>query len=672
MKLDQLYSLRKNFTIIGLTGKVGAGTSKIANILSSKDFISKINIVDFNLDQNKPEDLKIKICYDYLKDNENWKKFTVIEYKSVLLLHLLFESVYATKDIKSIEAAIMKAIEIIGQNGKSGHFKDIYINRFDVIENFELLGDFLINNTKWFDEISKIDFEKYDSLNKYLKDNKTERKIYLLFYANFSKFSEGFYDVINKLNFTKRTRLLHDLANNLRLYGNVINIESTDKNLKHIYTVAETINYLIKLYKSYNEDDTKIIIDSLKNSLELMYFKEKFSAFYMVAVNKSEQERKSYISNKLLHIVGDDTNKKHFKETLKLGDSEYDGTDFSKGEFAYPDIENCIQKSEYHLFFSEKDKKFDINRQLIKFISLIHQPGIITPSGIERCMQVAYNAKLNSGCISRQVGAVVTDANFSIKSIGWNDVAQHQLPCNLRSVKDLISGDNPSHFSDYEKEGGKFIKGDEILTFKELVSLDFEELKKDEKDLGGRTCSFCFKSHQNAYEGEKNQVHTRSLHAEENAMMQVVKNGGLGLKGGYLFTTASPCELCSKKAFQLGIRNIYYIDPYPGIATKHILKSGIDPINNPELIMFQGAVGKTFHKLYDPFMPYKDELAILTDIKPKTPQSVKNKKLKSILTDKIKDKKLKIKLEGIFNDENTAFENIIDLLKKGIEVENIE
>lgn len=667
MKLDQLYSLRKNFTIIGLTGKVGAGTSKIAEILSSKDFISTINIDDFNLDQNRPEDLKIKICYNYLKDNENWRNFTVIEYKSVLLLHLLFESVYATKDNNSIEAAITKAIEIIGQNGESGYFKDIYINRFDINEDYDSLGNYLFTNTKWFDEISKINFVEYATLNKYLKANKTERKIYLLFYAHFSKFSEGFYDVLNKLNFTKRTRLLHDLANNLRLYGNVINIESDEKNLKYIYTVAETINYLIKLYKSYNEDDTKIIIDSLKNSLELMYFKEKYSAFYMVAVNKSEEERKKYISDKLINILEKKTIDNHFKETLKLGDSEYDGTDFSKGEFAYPDIENCIQKSEYHLFFSESDRKFDINRQLIKFISLIHQPGIITPSGIERCMQVAYNAKLNSGCISRQVGAVVTDANFSIKSIGWNDVAEHQLPCNLRSVKDLISGENPSHFSDYEKDGGKFIKGEETRTFKELVSLDFEELKNNEKDLGGRTCSFCFKSHQNAYEGEKNQVHTRSLHAEENAMMQVVKNGGLGLKYGNLFTTASPCELCSKKAFQLGIKNIFYIDPYPGIATKHILKSGIDSKNNPELLMFQGAVGKTFHKLYDPFMPYKDELAILTDIKPKTPQSVKNKNLKSILTDKIKDKDLKNRLEEIFNDENTAFENIIDLLKKGIE-----
>ena len=100
-------------------------------------------------------------------------------------------------------------------------------------------------------------------------------------------------------------------------------------------------------------------------------------------------------------------------------------------------------------------------------------------------------------------------------------------------------------------------------------------------------------------------------------MMQITKNGGNGLKDGNLFTTASPCELCSKKAYQLGVKKIFYIDPYPGIATKHTLKNGIKEEYNPQLIMFQGAVGRAFHKLYEPFLSYKDELKILTEISPK-------------------------------------------------------
>ena len=365
-----------------------------------------------------------------------------------------------------------------------------------------------------------------------------------------------------------------------------------------------------------------------------MYFKEKYSAFYMIATNKSEDERTSYVANlireKYEHLEETDV-VKYAEQILYLDESEYDGGDVNKGEFSAPDTENCIQKSDYHIYFSkivkgileESTSKSNYNylsldRQLVKLISLIHQPGIITPTGIERCMQVAYNAKFNSGCISRQVGAVVTDENYSVKSIGWNDVAQHQMPCNLRSINDLISPAPSILFSQYEKTGGKFIdENGKENTFNELLKEDYKDIDSKKDELEGKNCSFCFKTIQNTYDKEKNQVHTRSLHAEENAMMQITKNGGNGLKGGNLFTTASPCELCSKKAFQLGIKFVYYIDPYPGIATIHTLKNGTKEDKNPKLIMFQGAVGRAFHKLYEPFMAYKDELKILTNISPK-------------------------------------------------------
>ena len=54
----------------------------------------------------------------------------------------------------------------------------------------------------------------------------------------------------------------------------------------------------------------------------------------------------------------------------------------------------------------------------------MHHPGLVTPSNEERVMQIAHTAKHSSGCISRQVGAAITDENFSIKSIGWNDVPE--------------------------------------------------------------------------------------------------------------------------------------------------------------------------------------------------------------------------------------------------------
>ncbi len=94
------------------------------------------------------------------------------------------------------------------------------------------------------------------------------------------------------------------------------------------------------------------------------------------------------------------------------------------------------------------------------------------------------------------------------------------------------------------------------------------------KKKAGKCYAYCFKDIYNGITGKPNQVHTRALHAEENTFLQISKYGGAKMQGGKLFTTASPCELCAKKAYQLGIKEIYYIDPYPGISKSHILTFG--------------------------------------------------------------------------------------------------
>jgi deoxycytidylate deaminase len=114
-------------------------------------------------------------------------------------------------------------------------------------------------------------------------------------------------------------------------------------------------------------------------------------------------------------------------------------------------------------------------------------------------------------------------------------------------------------------------------------------------------------------------------------MLQIAKNGGEGLHKGNLFTTASPCELCSKKAFQLGIKNIFFIDLYPGISKNHILEGGMKKKNNPNLYQYQGVIGRGYQKLYEPFMSIKDETVLRSKIKPS--EDIKQK-IKNLTKDK--------------------------------------
>ena len=567
--LSKIYELRKSFTIIGLTGRTGAGCSDVAKLLEdgfNQEYYKKPTSTPKN-----NTDRKYKIVYNYAKDNFNG--YYLIEYKHVLSLFIF------NLEIEEIQDYITRFIK------QNKNFYDKLKTCFNQIHP----------------ELSEISLLEPNNI-----DDDEIIKLYTIFKSDkFRKCSNNLHESLNKVSPVIRIKILQELSNNIRNGGCATCGDSNG--MVTVYNIVTVINKLIKGHKREN-NICKVVIDSLRNPLEIMYLKERYSAFYMMAVNRNEIDLDAKLYGKL-------NNKKLFKEIKEIDKIEYKGG--SDTEFYKQNVSECIQKADIHISYLSENQakdfnkgnitngnntspKFSVYSQILKFVSLIEQPGIITPSPEERSMQIAYTAKYNSGCISRQVGAVITDENYSIKAVGWNNTPEGQTPCLLRNANDLIEGKDQTAFSDYEK------------TNKEFNQLFTKKYKKiNNKNLKGRNVSFCFKCIQNSIKEGKNQVHTRSLHAEESAFLQITKYGGQGIKGGKLFTTASPCELCSKKAYQLGISVIYYIDPYPGIATDHILYSGNKP---KELRLFHGAIGSAYHKLYSPFMAYKDELSLLTGV----------------------------------------------------------
>lgn len=657
-KLDKLYSLREEFSIIGVTGRTGSGCTDVADILAS-DFLNLKNIPKPKEISESGLERKYQIVYDF--NNLNWKKYSIIKYKDILLF-LLLQSV----EIKTFRVHLENYYRIWEENFDTEKIEKTHKELHAIFVHHSTL----INEIKSFGDI------------RFIKDRTILEKLAALYWNNFEPFASSIDDVLRTNGIVERTFLLHKTAINFRKSGQAYKTDI--ENYDYIYYIAEVINRIIKGTKILKGKYNHVVIDSLRNSLEINFFKERYSSFYLVAVKSDDRK------NRLIETYGKDKFET-VDQLLDLDDTEYKCTDFAKGKFFSPDVQNCIQKADFHITNStvHANEYFDsVEQQLLRFQGLIQQPGLITPSAIERCMQIAYNSKLSSGCISRQVGAVVTDRDFSIKSVGWNDIPRGAVPCSLRNIKEL-SSEKPFGFSDFELGIGLVEKVQDKHTlleannnlpnnpdnadldkeskkFNAFLKETFTEEKFNEKALGGINCPYCFKTAYNTFKGESNQVHTRSLHAEENAMMQIAKYGGQPLKNGYLFTTASPCELCSKKAFQLGITNIFYIDPYPGISRSHILRQSVT--DNPTLTMFSGAIGRGYLKLYEPFMAQKDEISILTSHEMITPKTVKIKQLKNIFKEKIKNNPtLKEKLDSVLKDEDNFLENIIELLEKGID-----
>jgi len=533
--IKQIYRDDDDFILIGLTGRTGSGCSTVASILQHPKEDIKHSLF---IGQNpvSSEARKERIILEFFKFD--WHPFLLIQVRSIITTFLLE---------KSSDEAIDYLKEIITE-GKREAVKTV----LDEIRNTQ---------------------EKHISASQFYS-------------IDLPHGAERLKNILGENNFV---RVYQKIGKNIRVSGSAFSEELVSGKF---FSLAEKIqNAIEEIHKEQKSKSqrTFIVIDTLRNPLEALFFQDRYSSFYLLAVSTPEEDRQRRLRK--LNYSED--------EIKQLDETEYTSRDINDERFySVQDIQGCLQRADIYVsnpdVVDEVSKYASLSNQLIRFVSLIRRPGIVTPTAIERCMQVAHTAKLNSGCISRQVGAAVTDQGFGVRAIGWNDVPRGQIPCNLRSRTELLAGTSNSAYSDFERSDNEYLG-----KFRTKSSA-FRVILKH-----GRNDAYCFKSDYNEFKDEKNQVHTRSLHAEENAFLQLTMSGASISKGAKLFTTASPCELCSKKAYQLGIETIIYIDPYPGIAVDHVLGIGA---NRPTLELFSGAIGRAFHKLYTPVVAYKDEL----------------------------------------------------------------
>lgn len=399
---------------------------------------------------------------------------------------------------------------------------------------------------------------------------------------------------------------MQEVGDNVRKSGTACGtVANPDKLFALPARIVRAIECIRQVDKaSVSQKETRIAIDAIRNPLELVYLRDRYATLYVVAITADEGDRHGrLLANQLKDAAITVLDNREYPVPHKPLES-YEA-------LISQDIQSCLQKSDIFVsnpgLATKSKSKLESSTghmyaQLMRYYAMALHPGLVTPSRDERCMQIAFTAKVNSGCISRQVGAVVTDENFAVKAIGWNDVPKGQAPCALRNVDEVLNGSDKITYSRFELENDGLRRhiGDKFASRKNLSTQ-------------GLPCPYCFKDAVNKSgvldngKPTKDQVHTRSLHAEENAFLQLTTGGGTSVKGGKLFTTASPCELCSKKAFQLGVSDIVYIDPYPGISISHVIANGLEK-NRPIVRLFSGAVGKAYHRLYEPMLPVKDEL----------------------------------------------------------------
>lgn len=561
--VQNVFSEKSDFIIIGLTGRTGAGCSTAAGVLSKE--YDELNF-DYKEDVKSNHDRRERIIANYA--SSNWKSFKVIEVRNIITSFLLEENFemlvsFIGTDLDTIIAADNIRDELMQNSAFIDNFNEMHKLRLEIKKDFEA---------------------KYGNQDSLLEAD----TVHTFYFQMLPEFSLSLRQELMKVNKDLYYKLFQAAGKNIRMSGHpYISKFEQDK----IYIMPQRINKLIKILRQRNYKEktgVRVVIDSLKNPYELAFFKDRYASFYCIALHCDESNRKRRLINDV-KLSADDI--------VRIDTEEYAAKTTIEQQFYFQNVPMCYENSDIHIDNIEAEYKEynDLKYNLIKYVSLIMHPGLVTPNHIERVMNIAYTAKVNSSCLSRKVGAVVTDSSFSTLSIGWNGAPEGQVGCNLRILDDVLKRRNRNDYSNFEISD---------VVFREKANAKNEKVQNS--DMLGRLYAYCFKD----IHHKGNQVHTRSLHAEENAFLQLIKSGVSNFKNAKLFTSASPCVLCSKKAYQLGIEEIYYIDQYPDISEEHILNQGE---KRPKLIRFNGVIGGAYHKLYSPIIPYKDELNLMIE-----------------------------------------------------------
>ncbi len=212
----------------------------------------------------------------------------------------------------------------------------------------------------------------------------------------------------------------------------------------------------------------------------------------------------------------------------------------------------------------DKDTDSQVNAKVSRFLNLILGTKIVTPTHAETAMYMAASAAGNSACLSRQVGAAVTDKTGSVLAVGWNDVPKSDGGLYMT---DLI-GDPGAEKDErcWNKNGGMCFNDAEKTFIANILADELVGSKIVEPSKKSATVQAILKNSK-----LKNLIEfSRSVHAEMHAIIQAGQLGyGGKIKGGKLFCTTYPCHSCARHIIATGIREVYYIEPYrKSLATK--------------------------------------------------------------------------------------------------------
>lgn len=322
------------------------------------------------------------------------------------------------------------------------------------------------------------------------------------------------------------------------------------------------------------------IIDSIKTEDELSLFREVYrDIHYSIGVFSSVEEREKNLSDS---PMSDDE--------IGLLINRDSGEDIDNGQ----NVRDTFILSD---FFLRLDGPVNtaVEEKLKRFINLIFGIAVITPTHEETAMYHAASAANNSACLSRQVGAALTDQKGELLSIGWNDVPK--AGGGLYQSNQMTSGSTSLDKRCFNL-GSKGCWND---SEKNLISQELLDLLIENKVIAEAEREKTFKIIRNSK--IKSLVEfSRAIHAEMMAIITGSQTAGKRMVDGTLYITTYPCHNCARHIILAGIKKVYYIEPYRKSLTIKLHHDAItekeNHVDKVVILMYDGVSPNRYFDLF--------------------------------------------------------------------------
>ncbi|WP_448950443.1 anti-phage dCTP deaminase [Labrys neptuniae] len=266
-------------------------------------------------------------------------------------------------------------------------------------------------------------------------------------------------------------------------------------------------------------------------------------------------------------------------------------------------------------FVCNDSKTEELRTRIERYLSIIFNTQVHTPTRSESAMYKASSAAANSACMSRQVGAAIVSKQGELIAVGWNDVP--------RFGGGLYNEDDQSIWD----EDKKLIIDRDHRCFKWRGCVCHNETRRtDIVDRIARriSSSNILKKGKNYNDIRKildgTEIdyiieYSRAIHAEMEAILSVAREGKNSLVGATLYTSVYPCHNCARHIVASGIISVVYIEPYDKSLAVALHNDSVteDPNDRTRVIFrqYDGVAPRNFLRLFRPTTDRKRDGKVL-------------------------------------------------------------